>query len=499
MKASGFSFTLTTLILLFLATGCQSAGVELIPATTHTTPPADIATATVTFPPPAPLGTGMDIQTHSQERLPITAQNTRNVRPSLLLGSGDEVSAYPENASDMLKAAIDTFYRSIEKNYSGSTVYFNQDSAPGGTGQWILYAVTADGKLVYSLTEYANEQGTPGPEQYNDYPVVFDPHTGEMTGEYTLLDIPGGSVGVIWDKGLPQFLANEQKTQAGDRYYTEVMNYKVFYPDDPWVSVPGVAELVATPEPTNPAELSSKQLAEKKLVGSGFELKTEYQGIPVDLTVVTSKATLTQYKQTQGCFPNQKMKEYGASAEDRMAEMVFLGHYVGILRDRGLTEVGYPFTQYIADLKAGADRSYSIWGPRLDGSDGEFRINPSSPVEAVFTNSVVDPDGNGRATAWEGDYGRLGYQQLENGGVRIIQVVGNTYRDYSTFCGESTSKLASVLLILGSPINQLKGNIQLRINRSDYPTTYDRMYKIPVELQIPKNPSDLYNTGLLRP
>jgi hypothetical protein len=81
--------------------------------------------------------------------------------------------------------------------------------------------------------------------------------------------------------------------------------------------------------------LSPDELAAKHLYGSGFELKTQFHGVPVDLTVVTSKAVLEQYHQTRGCMPNQEMVKYGASAEDRMAEMVFLGHYVGYLRDRG--------------------------------------------------------------------------------------------------------------------------------------------------------------------
>jgi hypothetical protein len=116
------------------------------------------------------------------------------------------------------------------------------------------------------------------------------------------------------------------------------------------------------PETTITAiELSSEQLAEKKFVGSGFELKTEFQGIPVDLTVVTSKGNLQQYHQTRGCMPNQEMVKYGASAEDRMAEMVFLGHYVGYLRYKGLAETQYTFEQYMADLKAGGDLSYSIY------------------------------------------------------------------------------------------------------------------------------------------
>jgi hypothetical protein len=79
-----------------------------------------------------------------------------------------------------------------------------------------------------------------------------------------------------------------------------------------------------------------------------------------------------------------------------------------------LTETNYPFEQYTADLKAGADRSYTIWGPRLDGSDGEYKVDPRKPVEYVTTNEKIDPDGNGRGTALMlGSNDPLGFQQLE--------------------------------------------------------------------------------------
>jgi hypothetical protein len=70
-----------------------------------------------------------------------------------------------------------------------------------------------------------------------------------------------------------------------------------------------------TEAPFRPNELTREQLAEKKLYGSGFELKTQFQGMPVDITVVVSDAVLKQYNQTEGCFPNQEMKKYGHQLE----------------------------------------------------------------------------------------------------------------------------------------------------------------------------------------
>jgi hypothetical protein len=242
-----------------------------------------------------------------------------------------------------------------------------------------------------------------------------------------------------------------------------------------------------TPSPTETAtevatpsykyELTSEQLDEKKLVGSGFELKTEFRGIPVDFTVVTTEAELRQYKQTRGCMPNQEMSksEYGPPAEDRMAEMVLLGHYVGYLRYTGLTETGYPFSLYLADLKKPeANRSYSIWGPKSDGIDGEWMVDPRKPVEYVVTNTTVDPDGNGRGTALLNDNAsRRGFQQLENGGLRIVQVNKFVNPDYFKFCVAS-SEMDSAFLSLGVTSEFLQGRIQLILPTS-YPTAQARL------------------------
>jgi hypothetical protein len=263
-----------------------------------------------------------------------------------------------------------------------------------------------------------------------------------------------------------------------------------------WVAGEYVAPLVL---PAVDHELSPEDLAAKKLYGSGFELKTEFQGIPVDLTVVTSKATLAQYKQTRGCMPNQEMVKYGASAEDRMAEMVFLGHYVGYLRYKGLSEAGYPFEKYMADLKASADRSYTIWGPKLDGTDGEFEVNPLAPVEYVTTNEKVDPDGNGRGVALLNDNGsRLGYAQLENGGLRIVEVMKADYKDYPEFCDFSSLDLRGSLFALGAPLEFLQGHIPL-MPPNQYSTTRARNEAITCEVGIYNDFHNLTGSCLLVP
>jgi hypothetical protein len=263
-----------------------------------------------------------------------------------------------------------------------------------------------------------------------------------------------------------------------------------------WVA----GEYVAPIEyPATVTVLSPEQLAEKHLYGSGFEIKTEFQGIPVDLTIVTSNATLAQYNQTRGCMPNQEMVKYGASAEDRMAEMVFLGHYTGYLRDRGLTEGSYPFTQYVADLTAGKDRSYILWGVGLDQSIGEFRVNPLKTVEYVTTNAEVDPDGNGRGIGLHGDnISRFGYQQLENGGVRIVEAIRSDYKNYRAFCNGSCMALSASLIFLGVRLEFLKGDFP-SIYAPDYPIAVARQWEIWFDDRIWKDSHGLLDPGVLVP
>jgi hypothetical protein len=492
---------MTLLLLVLLISSCSS---PILASPTITPLPTETST---------PTPTPTEIPVVAAQREVVTLADVKNVNPSLLIGSGEaKVTNYPPNSTDIMKSEIDDRFNAVLHRFGADvTVYFDQDTTPDGSANWVLYATKlgSNGKrvLIHQISSYPVIPGQSAPDQPSDYPIQFlrNEKTGilEVVGDYTVFDIPGEEVGVIWigltlDKRLPQFLANEVSV-GPDRYYIEALDYKSFIKAANakiWTDVAGVADIVDAAV----GGLSTQELAAKNLYGSGFELKTEFQGIPVDLTVVTSKATLTQYKQTRGCMPNQEMVKYGASAEDRMAEMFFWGHYIGYLRDKGLTESGYPFETYIADLNAGKDRGYTIWGPRLDGSDGEFRVNPLSLVEYVTTNAVVDPDGNGRGTALLTDnIDKLGYQQLENGGLRIVQELSYTYKDYPTFCSYSSDGFNNSLLSLGVPrMDFLQGHVQL-IPPGNFPITQARLNTIYTDVQIYKDSDGLLGPGVLVP
>jgi len=224
--------------------------------TTETTPlpdyPTDLPTdvpAGGDITPEAPIGRSI-----------ISPEMVRNVEPSLEIGSGQPddhnnilPTVYPENASDIVKGAIDRSYASIERQFPGSHVFFNQDTAPGGSGQWILYAIDENGDLIHEIYSYS-ESGAPGSEQYFDYPFSYD-GLGNVRGDYVTIPFEG-ELGVIWTGSgasrLPQFVSNKRAGTDGDNYFTMAFKYDTLYPDDPWVEVSGVDELLAPATPENP-------------------------------------------------------------------------------------------------------------------------------------------------------------------------------------------------------------------------------------------------------
>jgi hypothetical protein len=156
-----------------------------------------------------------------------------------------------------------------------------------------------------------------------------------------------------------------------------------------------------------------------------------------------------------------------------MAEIVLSGQYVGYLRFSGLTEAGYPFEQYLADLQAGRDRSYTTWGVRPGQDDGEFRVDPRAPVEFVATNAKVDPDGNGRTTGFVGLEGN-GFQQLEKGGLRAVFMFGTEFENYFNFSRNLSASFMTPFLYLGSHRESLQGKMPLYYPE-EYPATLNRL------------------------
>jgi hypothetical protein len=122
-------------------------------------------------------------------------------------------------------------------------------------------------------------------------------------------------------------------------------------------------------------------------------------------------------------------------------------------------------------------------------------VNPLSPIEYVTTNARVDPDGNGRGTTLEGGGNSTGFQQLENGGLRIVRDIGFTSKDYFQFCVYSTNGLANSLLLLGSDSKDLQGKWQSFLPNL-YPATQAKLFSIDFEKQIYES-SSVIDPGVL--
>jgi hypothetical protein len=248
-----------------------------------------------------------------------------------------------------------------------------------------------------------------------------------------------------------------------------------------WVSGEYVPRVVL---PAGVHELSFEELVAKKLFGSGFEINAEYEGIPVNFTSVTSEGKLRRYHQTRGCMLNTEMAKYGYPAEDRIAKMVLLGHYIGYIREKGVSETQFTFKAYMADLNLGRNMSYTIYGVRIGQDDGYFVVDPLKPVEYVVTESMKDP--NGRGTVLLNDNAsRLGYMQLlGTGGLRIIELKAGSDASMLNFCMASADEMAAHFISLGAELGYFGGSGQLTWPGFRYPITKKELYDTLTDIKM---------------
>lgn len=190
----------------------------------------------------APAGSETQTATEAVTRLPVTVEDVKNVGPSLKLGIDEKgnLTGLPEGTTQDTINNVKDFYDLAKARFPDSTIYYDQDVE--GTRQYILYAISPDGKLQTSVVSYGEGKAL----QFNDYPIDFyDEETKEwkVNGEYTEVDIPGGTIGVIWKNGFSQFLADKITLPNGDTVFTKFMEYKTYAGDDPWHNVSGMEGL----------------------------------------------------------------------------------------------------------------------------------------------------------------------------------------------------------------------------------------------------------------
>ena len=206
--------------------------VEITPGATPTETPT-------TFPTDVPSGANVtETQVAVTERGEVTIDDVKNVEPSkkIAIDSNGVLTGFPEGTSQEKLDAVTNYYKTIQKKFPTSNVYYAEDPA---SGQWLLYA-TLGGNLFYETYSYAG-----GPEQYFDYPLSYNQTENGLSvmGNYELVEIPG-ELGVIWKNGLPQFLTKRTKTVSGDTYFTEYLAYTSYVADaKPWKEIAGISNL----------------------------------------------------------------------------------------------------------------------------------------------------------------------------------------------------------------------------------------------------------------
>lgn len=467
------SGTVATLEILGLAAcGVKGLTTKTVESTPTNFPPVVETTGIPTEAPSetatnVPAGSETQMATEAAARSPVTAEDVKNVEPSLKIERNNE--GYPTNLPEGTDYVI-PFYETLANKFPKEEIFFNQDPA---TGRWILYTISPEGKLYNSIVSYDEGKTM----QFNDYPVDFN----NINGEYAEVDIPSGEVGVIWEEsGLPQLLAGKTTLPNGDTIFTKFMEYKTYRGENPWQEVSGVNEVIEKETSTlsdTVHNLSANEMFLKKgVLGTGFEVVDKFQDkIPMDITIVLSKTIQDQYGRVRECKLNPKMAELDPerSAEERTQEVALLGFYMAYVRDHGYTENNYSFEKYIADLATGKDMSVKMFGKKLDGTIGEFETKPGV-IEfigiAPGTNSYGDPILTTSPAYLRNGYG---YQELEGGGLRIVYTISKENGDLE-FCSELSKDYDGAFGKMGHPMEGIRGDYKLYgVPVDTFPKTID--------------------------
>jgi hypothetical protein len=98
---------------------------------------------------------------------------------------------------------------------------------------------------------------------------------------------------------------------------------------------------------------------------------------------------------------------------------------------------------------------------------------------------MLPDDPNGKGTARLADNAsRLGYIQLDNGGLRIISGIAYPNASMFHFCVSATHEMIHGFITLGSKLGYLDGSHQLFYPRDFYSTTEEDLYKTLKDIRI---------------
>ncbi len=227
------------------------------------------------------------------------------------------------------------------------------------------------------------------------------------------------------------------------------------------------------PPPYTVTQLDANGMKEAHgIIGTGLEINGEYQGIPMDITVAISKAIEDQYGRVRVCKLNPKMGDLDPSqpAGIRAQKAALLGFYMAVVRDMGATEDSYTFDRFVKDLANGKVISAKFYGKKIDGSVGIFTAKPGV-VEFVSINAKVDPYGNGEVTIKPSYATGWGYQEMPDGGLRIVFVRDGNFNDDYEFCSIINEELNSAFTFMGHGLETLSQSLPFSAPRNKFPKT----------------------------
>ncbi|EKD80215.1 MAG: hypothetical protein ACD_40C00176G0001 [uncultured bacterium] len=191
-------------------------------------------------------------------------------------------------------------------------------------------------------------------------------------------------------------------------------------------------------------DLTALELKGLGLSGEGFAVTGQYEGVDINIVMMSANGLLATVDGQKGIRLNPVYPEGQGSPADRLAQAVLAGHWRGYQEDHGAISLA----QFVADLKAGKDMSYTLTGAKVgENRLGTITVDPSKPIEIVGTVDEHDP--NGDSWVHHTSHFGYGYFRTADGGLRLVVRLPESYNDPVKAAYIFMSSTASALWTLG--------------------------------------------------
>lgn len=369
-----------------------------------------------------------------------------------------EGGAVPEHAIDKYNALLaikPEIAESCGVEESNLNIVYRGGSV-GNEFRWNFFAETTDGEICLPVVESTG--------LIPEYSMYFLPGTNVPMGKqdgvgWTKIDGAGGWCGtrpcIFGGEGT--VIVDGQEVPAYSRYilpggYTaeQLKNLEI------WTPIAGVteneklssAEWWAALESDVEHQLTPVDLEILELEGKGIAIKTEFEGVPVSISVLASTDVLDGIGGIGPALNQNLPSGQEQPSINRLAEVVLMGHWMGYTEDHGQL----PFDTYLAKWKAGEDMSYVIMGYAYGSSEAtEITVDPTKPVELVAENQVNGV--NGRSPIKNTTAFGYGYSLNEDGSLRII-VRNPTYTSAEHTYSATSISFSIGLWVLGLDLSE---------------------------------------------